>query len=154
MSEPQFDQAKAHRWFAVECNNLAWELCELPSRTADETERMLDAAHASVHHWRQVGTVLNALRGQVLLTSCYVAAGQADGASRHGQRALELLSATEEPSPFDQVSALGSAAQAMALAGKPADARRLRGQALTALAELSDEDRGMAVQLWKLVPDS
>lgn len=151
MSEPPFDLAKAHRWFAVEFNNVAWELCELPARTADETERMIDAAHASAYHWRQVGTVLNTLRGQVLLTSCYLAASQSEGALRHAYCALELLSAAEGATPFDRVGALGSAAGAMALAGKNAEAERLRAEARGALSQLTDEDdRRVATQLWKI----
>jgi hypothetical protein len=151
MSEPPFDLAKAHRWFAVELNNLAWELYELPARTADETERMIDAAHASVHHWRQVGTLLNALRGQVLLTSVYAAAGYAESAVRHGYSALELLDRAGALTAFDRVSALASAACAMSLCGKGAEADRLRAAAAEALAELADdEDRRVARQLWKL----
>jgi hypothetical protein len=151
MSEPPFDLAKAHRWFAVELNNLAWELYELPARTAEETERMLDAAHASVHHWRQVGTVLNALRGQVLLASCYAAASNSETAVRHAYRALDLLSIAEGTTPFDRVSVLGSVAAAMSLGGKTAEAARLRAEAREALAQLTgDDDRRVAAQLWKL----
>jgi hypothetical protein len=151
MSEPPFDLPKAHRWFAVEFNNLAWELYELPARTAEETERMIDAAHASVHHWRQVGSVLNALRGQVLLTSCYVSASHGDGAVRHAYRVLELLSTADGVTPFDRVSGLGSATGAMSLTGKSAEAQRLRAEALAALSQLTDEeDRRLATQLWKL----
>jgi hypothetical protein len=151
MTEAPFDLAKAHRWFGVELNNLAWELYELPARTAEETERMIDAAHASVHHWRQVGTVLHALRGQVLLVSCYVGAGYAESAVRYAYRALELLSHAEGATPFDRVSVLGSAAAAMGLAGKRAEAERLRGETRQALANLTDEDdRRVARQLWKL----
>ena len=151
MSDPPFDVAKAHRWFAVECNNLAWELLELPARTADETERMINAAHASAHHWRQVGTTLNALRGQVLLTTCYVAAGLSEGSVRHAHLGLELLSAADGATPFDRVGALGSASGAMSLANKSAEAKRLHDDAHAALAQLTDEeDRRVATQLWKL----
>lgn len=151
MSEPPFDLAKAHRWLAVELNNQAWELYELPARTAEETERMIDAAHASVHHWRQMGAALHLLRGQVLLASCYVASGDGEIAARHAYRALELLSQTQEPTPFDRVSALGSAAAALALAGKSSEAQRLRDEARQALSQLTDEDdRRVAGQLWKL----
>ena len=152
MAEPPFDVARAHRWFAVELNNLAWELYELPARTAEETERMIDAAHASVHHWRQVGSVLNGLRGQVLLASCYVAAGYGEDAIRHAYRALELLSHAEEATPFDRVGVLGSVAGAMALAGKTAEAQRMKAEAQAALAQLADDDdRRAASQTWKLV---
>jgi hypothetical protein len=150
MSDVPFDLAKAHRWFGVEFNNLAWELYELPARTAEETERMVDAAHASVHHWRQVGTVLNALRGQVLLTSVYTLAGYGDSAVRHAYRVLESVSSTEGVTPFDRVSVFASAAAAMTLAGKPAEADRLRVEARQALDALTDEDdRRVATQFWK-----
>ncbi|NJM49445.1 MAG: hypothetical protein HC860_27425 [Alkalinema sp. RU_4_3] len=36
MSQPPFDVAVAHRWFAVEFNNRAWDLVEKTDRTADE----------------------------------------------------------------------------------------------------------------------
>ncbi|HZL88632.1 MAG TPA: hypothetical protein VFB96_09690 [Pirellulaceae bacterium] len=150
MAELPFDPAKAHRWFAVELNNAAWDLCELPARTAEETERMIDAAHASVHHWRQVGTVLNSLRGQVLLVSCHVAAGYDESALRYAYHALELLSHAEGATPFDRVSVFGSVAAAMALGGKTAEAERLGREAREALAQLSDDDRRLARQLWKL----
>ena len=151
MAEPPIDLARAHRWFAVELNNLAWELYELPARTAEETERMIDAAHASVHHWRQAGSMLSALRGQVLLTSCYVAAGHGEDAVRHAYRALDLLSHAEGATPFDRVSVLGSVSGAMSLAGKSPEAQRARAEAQAALQQLTDEDdRRVASQLWKL----
>ena len=151
MSEPPFDLAKAHRWFAVECNNAAWELYELPARTAEETERMIDLAHASLHHWRHAATPLNILRGQVLLATVYTAAGYRESAARHAYRSLELLAGAADPTPFDRVSTLGSAAGALALAGEAAEADRLRGDARSALSQLTDEDdRRVATQLWKI----
>lgn len=151
MSDAPFDLAKAHRWFAVECNNAAWEVLELPARTAEETERMIDLAHASLHHWRQAGMPLNILRGQVLLATVYTAAGYGAGAARHAYRALELLASAAEPTPFDRVSALGAAAGALALAGEAAEAQRLSAEARSALAQLTDEDdRRVAAQLWKI----
>ena len=150
MSEAPFDLAKAHRWFAVEFNNLAWELYELPARTAEETERMVDAAHASVHHWRQIGTAVNALRGQILLASVHTLAGHGESAARHGYRLLELLSSAEGVTPFDRASAFASAAGAMALVGKAGEADRLRIEARQALDALTDEDdRKVATQFWK-----
>ena len=35
MTQPPFDVQRAHRWFAVELNNLAWEIVEADSRTED-----------------------------------------------------------------------------------------------------------------------
>jgi hypothetical protein len=35
------DMDKAHRYFAADCFNKAWELIEKPDRTPDDDERML-----------------------------------------------------------------------------------------------------------------
>lgn len=88
MADAPFDIPRAQRWFAVECNNLAWDLLDKPDRTADETERMLHAAHASVHHWLAVGNELNRLRGMVLLANVYAGAGLAVRLARRKPRSI------------------------------------------------------------------
>jgi hypothetical protein len=62
MAKPPVDVAQAHRWFAVEPNNLAWDLAEMANRSPDNTERMIHAAHAACFHWLEAGNVLNHLR--------------------------------------------------------------------------------------------
>ncbi|MFN0019032.1 MAG: hypothetical protein ACKVP0_12280 [Pirellulaceae bacterium] len=79
MADAPFDLAKAQRWFAIECNNAAWELLDKPGRTADETERLLHVAHASVHHWLAAGNAMNQLRGVVLLANVTPARGYRKG---------------------------------------------------------------------------
>ena len=59
MPEAPFDLAQAHRWFAIEFNNQAWDLVEKVNRTADETQQMIHAAHASILHWQSAGNALN-----------------------------------------------------------------------------------------------
>ena len=39
MPAPPFDLAQAHRWFAIEFNNQAWELVEKPSRSTCKVGR-------------------------------------------------------------------------------------------------------------------
>lgn len=75
MSTAPFDLPKAHRWFAVELNNLCWDLIEAEHRSAEQTERMIHAAHAACHHWLQVGTAVNNLRAECLLATAYALAG-------------------------------------------------------------------------------
>ena len=43
MATPPFDLARAHRWFAVELNNLAWDLVEAQERSASDIARMIHA---------------------------------------------------------------------------------------------------------------
>jgi len=149
MPEPPFDPAKAHRWFAIECNNEAWDLVEKPGRTADETQRMIDLAHASVLHWQAVGTALNRQRAENLLATVHAAAGDAAAAVRHAERCLSLsVQNAQEESPFDRATALGCAAKAHALAGDAAQANRLRTLAQGAAAALDDEERGVFEKLY------
>jgi hypothetical protein len=149
MSEAPFDLAKAHRWFAVEYNNQAWDLVERPSRTADETEQMIHAAHAALLHWQAIGTALNRQRGENLLATVYVAAGDAGAAVRHGERCLSLsVQNAQEESPFDRATALGCAAQAHALVGDSAQADRLRTLAKAAAAALDADDRAVFEKLY------
>jgi len=61
------DIAKWHRWFAIECNNRAWQLAEQADRSARETDEMLETAHAAALHWRAVGTELHVIRARLLL---------------------------------------------------------------------------------------
>ena len=62
-------------------------------------------------------------------------------------KAMDMEGATA----FDRVSVFGSTSLAMAMVDKSAEAERWRGDALAALAELTDEDdRRVARQSWKL----
>ena len=149
MPQPPFDLAKAHRWFAVECNNHAWDLIEKPSRTADENQQMIHLAHASLWHWQAAGNSLNLQRSENLLATVYAAAGEGSAAVRHAERCLSLsVENVKEESPFDRATALGCAARAHALAGDAAQADRLRTLALAAAAALDDEERGVFEKLY------
>jgi hypothetical protein len=149
MSEPPFDLAKAHRWFAVEYNNQAWDLVEKPGRTADETQQMIHLAHASVLHWQSVGSALNRQRGENLLATVHAAAGDAAAAVRHAERCLSLsVQNAKEETPFDRATALGCASRAHALAGDTAQANRLRTLAQAAAKSLDDEERGVFEKLY------
>jgi hypothetical protein len=149
MTEPPFDLAKAHRWFAIECNNQAWDLVEKLNRTAEETQQMIHLAHASVLHWQSVGSALNRQRGENLLATVHAAAGDAAAAVRHAERCLSLsVHNAKEESPFDRATALGCAAKAHALAGDTAQANRLRTLAQAAAKSLDDEERGVFEKLY------
>jgi hypothetical protein len=149
MPEPPFDPAQAHRWFAVECNNLAWNTIESESRSPADLERLIHAAHASVWHWSHIGTPLHELRGLVLLTTAYCIAHQPDAARHYARRCLTLSRQLgEEQTAFDRATALASAALAARIGGDGAEAGQLQAQALVAAAGLDAEDRGVFDQLY------
>lgn len=148
MPETPFDLLRAQRWFAVECNNAAWELLEKSNRTADETERMLHAAHASVHHWLAIGNDLNHLRGMVLLANVHAGAGLAEGAARYAEQALALSEAAgETQSAFDRATALAAAARAYLLSGQGDRGKQFLGLAQQAAAKLDADEQPVFDQL-------
>ncbi len=142
------DLASAHRWFGVELNNLAWSLIEAPSRTAEEADLLIHAAHASVYHWMQVGQDIHRLRGLCLLAAAHAANGDGPSALRYARICVAL--ADENPagiSDFDRATAIGALAKAQALA-KDSAAPTTRSKALAAADKLDRDDRAVFDQLF------
>jgi hypothetical protein len=149
MPEAPFDLPQAHRWFAIECNNQAWDLVEKPGRSAEETERMIRLAQAAAYHWDAIGADLNRQRAENLLATVYAAADVPKAAVYYAERCLSLsLKNAKEETPFDRAAALGCAARAHALAGDAAQAKRLRTLAKAASDAMENEDRGMFEKLY------
>jgi hypothetical protein len=148
-STPPFDLPQAHKWFAVACNNLAWNIIERAERSADDVERLIHTAHASVHHWLQVGRPVNVLRGQILLATAYSTAGLAEAAVRYAEQALSLgREVGDAQNAFDRATAHGCAAAAYKLAGRSAETKTHHDQCRTAAAELDAEDRAVVEKLY------
>lgn len=78
-----------HRWFAVECNNRAWDLTAQPIRTPNEDRELLECAYAAAYHWAQCGTPLNEARADTLLAKTHALLSQGQQALHHARRALE-----------------------------------------------------------------
>lgn len=150
MSQPPFDSAAAHRWFAVEFNNRGWDLLEAAERTEEQTQEMLHTAHAAWMHWSQAGGVLNRQRAECLLASAYVSAGLAESAVRYGRSCVELSQQPDsEQTPFDQACAHGCLARALALSGQPDEAADHYRQAALAAEGLTDAgEREVYAQLY------
>lgn len=53
VNPPEFDLAKAHRYFAAYCFNSAWDLIEKKDRTAQDDQMMVVLSQASIFHWTQ-----------------------------------------------------------------------------------------------------
>lgn len=141
MTEAPFDIQKAHRRFAVELNNLAWDLLESDNKTEADMEQMVHAAHAACFHWLQVGTVLNHQRAQCLLATVYSSLGYAEAALRHATKCLLLSEQTgEEQTTFDRATAYGCAAQAYSTAHQTDKASKMQQQALKAASAIDNPD--------------
>jgi len=56
MSEPVVITAEIHKQLAVDLFNQTWNLIDKDERTEEETRTLVNSAHASLYHWRRVGT--------------------------------------------------------------------------------------------------
>jgi hypothetical protein len=137
---------ESHRTFGVAANNRAWELLGTDARTPDQDRELVDAAHASLWHWRHAGTLVNEQRGEWLVAHVYAVIGDGAAALPHAQRCWAL---TEEGAldGFDRAYACEAMARAYAARGDADDVRDAtawRDRAAEAAADVDDEeDRGI-----------
>ena len=110
------DEAATHRVHAVATNYLVWDLLGAESRSPDDDERMVHAAHASAHHWRLAGEALHQARAEWLISRVYAVLGRADPARHHAARSLAIC---EEHGigDWDVAFAHEAIARALAVAG-------------------------------------
>jgi hypothetical protein len=81
---------EAERELAAQLFNHVWTLLEKESRTPEEADEMIHAAHASRHHWGMVGKPVNFVRGEWQCSRVYAVLGRAEPALWHGRRCLDL----------------------------------------------------------------
>jgi hypothetical protein len=121
-NEASFDAAAAHRYFAAECFNQAWDLISKPDRTPDEDEQMLRLSLASHWHWTQRPdySAEKAAIAYWQTSRIYALLGQTDNARRYGRF---CLTASQEPGlpPFCLGYAYEALARAAAAAGNQAE---------------------------------
>lgn len=108
---------KSHRWFAVECNNRAWDLiAQGPEEFADQ-ERLRLLAYASTYHWDQVGTDVNRRRAAALLGFTHARLGEGEPALRYSQSALDSVLGDEGSPSWEVAIAHAGVSYAAEVAG-------------------------------------
>jgi hypothetical protein len=116
--KPDFDLQAAHRFFAADCFNRAWNLIDKPDRTPDEDQQMIQLSIASVWHWTQRDdcTPTNLSVGYWQVSRIYAILGRAGNARRYGQLCLGASQA-EGVLPFYLGYAYEALARAESVAG-------------------------------------
>ncbi len=79
------------RRLASQANNRAWNLCEAPTRSPEEDEEMLQAAHAAMYLWRTVGNDNNRAHAAQLLAHAYALLGLGHPAKHYLAKAQPLF---------------------------------------------------------------
>ena len=105
-----------HRQMAIELFNLTWDLIEKPDRTQAETDRMINAAHASRYHWEIAGDAVNIARGEWQISRVYAVAGRPEPCLYHAERCLQVT-LENDLVDFDLAFAYEAMARACNLSG-------------------------------------
>ena len=115
--EAGFDLKAAHKFFAAECFNQAWDLLDKAQRTAEEDEQLVRLTMASHYHWTQREDYNATNRSVAYWQTARVFAvlGQAENARHYAQ--LCLQASREGVAPFFLGYAYEALARAEAAAG-------------------------------------
>jgi hypothetical protein len=123
--ETTFTLTQAQLHFAIDFHGKTWEMLEKKNRTAEEDDRMLDYAHASLAHWRTAGAEVRHQRGEWLVARVYSVLGEGNLALRHAHRCYDLLEGNKsEMEDFDIAFACEAVARAHAVNGDKAGAKK------------------------------
>jgi len=117
MPDQPIDEATLRRKYAVELFNRTWDLLDKADRTPEEADEMVHAAHASRHHWGQIGTPLEFERGEWQISRVYATLGRAEPALYHAHRCIEICQ-DNNIADFDIAFAYEALARAHTIAGQ------------------------------------
>ena len=112
----------ARRRLAADLFNHVWALLDTEGRTPEQDVEMIHAAHASRHHWGEVGTPVNVARGEWQISRVYATLGR-------GERHNHLRSALGRHANAESARR----AEAMAESGCNPPGAMLRTQSLLCL---------------------
>lgn len=140
MPEPvTFDVAAAHRHFAAQCFNLAWEFIDQSPRSSADDHAMLLAAQASLWHWTQRPdcTDQNLSIGTWQIARIFSLLGRAENALEYANR---CLAHSQNLPPFFLGYAHEAISRAALLSGQKELAAEHLGFARSALAAIENAD--------------
>jgi DNA-binding transcriptional MerR regulator len=140
------------RRLAIALFNATWTYMEKENRTREDDDAMLHMAHASRHHWGQVGTAANFARGEWQCSRVYAVLGRGEPAVHHAQRCLDIC-LENGIADWDLAFAYEALARGNAVAGDAVLARSFTEQALSAAEDIaSDDDRELVLSDLETIP--
>ena len=128
-----------HRQMAIELFNLTWDLMEKTDRTPAETDRMINAAHASRYHWEIAGDALNIARGEWQISRVYSVIGRAEPCLYHAERCLHVT-LENKLADFDLAFAYEAMARACHLSGDLMETAKFITLSQEAGEKINEED--------------
>ena len=145
------DALASSRFFAIECNNRAWDLTT-KTRTQEEDQEMLNAAHAAAFHWGVAGTELNHMRAKALLAEVHALLGYGNSALAYAQE-IRRYFLDGDTADWELALVHTIHAHAASAAGEPELHRRSYEQAVFAIDRIADEEeRRIVLATFDLAP--
>lgn len=142
---PTIDDA-ARRQLAVDLFNHVWTLMTTPDRTPQQDVEMIHAAHASRHHWGDVGTPVNFARGEWQVSRVYSVLDRGEPALVHARLCLDTC-VEYGIGDFDIAYAHEAMARAYRVLGDQTESTAHAEEARRAAAGIADpEDREHAIE--------
>jgi hypothetical protein len=146
------ETAQWQRRLAAQANNRAWALSEAPSRSADEDEEMLQAAHAAMHLWKIVGNEKQRAHAAQLVAHVYALLRLPNPASHYLAKSQPVFF-SDQAEPWEQALAYAVSANVAAARGDDATHREHYRQAAELVAALPDpEDRAILEATLRVLP--
>jgi hypothetical protein len=128
-----------HREWGKSLFNGVWDLIETVDRTPDDDALMIHRAHASLWHWLQVGTPVNAARGEWMCSRVYTVLSRDEPALYHARRVLDICE-RNGIGDWDISYAYEALARAYATAGDREQARQWLDKAQASVADVKEEE--------------
>ena len=140
------------RRLASQANNRAWSRSEQPSRTSEEDEDMLHAAHAAMYFWNIVGNANNKAHAAQLLAHAYAILKQPNPASQYLAKSQAVFMA-DSAEPWERALAHAVAANVASAKGLAAEHEVHYRQATEKVAALPDaEERAILEATLRVIP--
>jgi hypothetical protein len=146
------DEPKWRRRLGSGANNRAWTLSEQLSRTREEDDEMLNAAHASAYFWSTVGNEQNAALAHLLLGQVHALLGGAALAARYSKSASEFFTGRDSE-PWELALSHAIAANAAHCSGDARSHQTEYAAALRAIETIADaEEKEIVLATMRVVP--
>jgi len=140
------------RRLASHANNRAWSLAEALSRTADEDEELLQAAHAAMYFWKIAGNEKNRAHAAQLVAHAYALLKLPNPASFYLAKS-EPVFMSDQAEPWERALAHAVAANVAAVKGDEQGQRSHYHMAVELVAALPDpEDRTILEATMRVLP--
>lgn len=136
---PDAGSTALHAQLARDLNAEVWRLLDRSDRSREDDAAMVNAAHASLHHWTIAGGPVEHARGEWLVSHVYAVLGRSEPAVFHAGRCMEICE-RHGIGGFDLGYAHEAWARAAAAAGDLDRARRHHAIALAAADAMTDDE--------------